>query len=293
MKINWLKYRPFYFTLSALMILISLYSIMTWGFNLDIEFTGGSIIEYKLDNKISTEDLKKALNEANINISSVVTIGDQNYQLKLSQVDQSQRDKIKEIVSSQSSGNTEEIRFENVGPTIGPELVKKTFNAALISAVAILLWVAYQFKSFKFGLCAILAMFHDTFILIGSFALLGNFYAVDVDFLFVTAVLTTLSFSVHDTIVVYDRIREIKRKHGGETVDVANRALSETMRRSINNSVTIALMLLALVLLGGSTIKWFATALLIGTMLGTYSSPFIAVPLLVTWEKLADRIKKK
>jgi preprotein translocase subunit SecF len=174
---------------------------------------------------------------------------------------------------------------------MGPELIKKTAYAIVISAGAMLLWIAYQFKSFKFGISAILAMFHDSFILIGSFAILGHFMSAEVDFLFVTALLTTLSFSVHDTIVVFDRIREIKKKHGGEMVDVANKALTETMVRSLNNSFTIAFMLMALLLLGGTTVKWFAAALLIGTILGTYSSPFVATPLLISWDGISERIK--
>ena len=155
----------------------------------------------------------------------------------------------------------------------------------------ILLWVAYQFKNLKFGLAAILAMFHDITILIGGFSLLGHFYGAPVDFLFVTALLTTLSFSVHDTIVVFDRIREISGNSMDNIYAVSNKALAETMARSVNNSLTIIFMLVALVLLGGVSIKWFAAALLLGTVLGTYSSPFVAVPLLVTMSSL--RFKKK
>jgi preprotein translocase subunit SecF len=189
-------------------------------------------------------------------------------------------------------GEAEEIRFEKVGPSIGPELIKKTIYAILMAALSILIWVAYQFKRTKFGTSAILAMFHDSFILIGSFSVLGHFFQAEIDFLFVTALLTTLSFSVHDTIVVFDRIREITRKYGGELPDVANKALTETMVRSLNNSFTIIFMLVALILLGGSSIKWFAIALLIGTILGTYSSPFVAVPLLVTWDEVQKKLKK-
>jgi len=134
-------------------------------------------------------------------------------------------------------------------------------------------------------------MFHDSFILIGSYSILGHFFGAEVDFLFVTALLTTLSFSVHDTIVVFDRIREIGKGDREATPDVANRALTETMVRSLNNSFTIIFMLMALLLLGGTTIKWFAVALLVGTILGTYSSPFVAVPLLVTWDTLTDLLK--
>ncbi len=183
------------------------------------------------------------------------------------------------------------MRFETVGPSIGPELIKKTFYAVAIAAGVILLWVAYQFKSIMFGACAILAMFHDTFSLVGIFAALGHFFGAEVDFLFVTAVLTTLSFSVHDTIVVYDRIRESRNKIGGSMVELANKAITETMVRSLNNSFTIIFMLIALILLGGTTVKWFSVALFVGTILGTYSSPFVAVPLLVTWDNFSKRLK--
>ncbi|NIT03420.1 protein translocase subunit SecF, partial [Candidatus Saccharibacteria bacterium] len=144
----------------------------------------------------------------------------------------------------------------------------------------------------KFGACAILAMFHDSFILLGSFSLLGHFFGVEVDTLFVTAVLTILSFSVHDTVVVYDRIRESQRRlPDTPLVDLVNKAVTETLSRSINNSLTIIFMLIALLLLGGVTIRWFVAALLIGTIAGTYSSTFTAAPLLVIWEQLVQRKK--
>ena len=157
-------------------------------------------------------------------------------------------------------------------------------------------WVAIQFKSIKFGISATLATLHDSLILIGGFSLLGHFMNVEIDFLFVTAVLTILSFSVHDTIVVYDRIREKQRKYdpviGSDITKIANSALTETMVRSLNNSFTIIFMLLSLVLIGGDSVRWFAVALLIGTISGTYSSPFVAVPILVTWEELEKKLKK-
>jgi preprotein translocase subunit SecF len=136
-------------------------------------------------------------------------------------------------------------------------------------------------------------MFHDSLVLIGSFALLGHFFGVEIDFLFVTALLTILSFSVHDTIVNYDRVRELKRKFGGSLYDLANKATSETMVRSLNNSFTIIFMLVALILLGGETIRWFAVALLIGTISGTYSSPFVSVAILVTWDEIQKKLKQQ
>jgi preprotein translocase subunit SecF len=157
-----------------------------------------------------------------------------------------------------------------------------------------LAYVAWQFKEKKFGVCAILAMFHDTLILLGSFSLLGHFLKVEVDTLFVTAVLTILSFSVHDTVVVYDRIRESMKVHPDVPFDkLVNKAITETLARSLNNSLTIIFMLVALLLLGGTTIRWFVAALLIGTVAGTYSSTFTAAPLLVVWDKIVGKRKRK
>ena len=154
-----------------------------------------------------------------------------------------------------------------------------------------MVFISRAFKSLKYGVCAVLATLHDTLVLLGSFSLLGHFLGIKVDLLFVTAVLTVLSFSVHDTIVIFDKIREYLQTEGKEDIEhFANRALTETMVRSVNNSMTIVFMLLSLVLLGGSTIRFFIITLLIGTITGTYSSPFVATPILV-W--LAKRKKEK
>lgn len=289
---NWMKYRPVYLIISGFFIMLGIYSLVTWGLAIGVDFKGGSILEYKLEKNISTEEAIGKLEEIEgVEINSIQET-DSVYSIKLGEVNNEKKDEIKNRLQDISGGQADELRFETVGPSIGPELVKKTIIAMSISAISILLWVAYQFKSIKFGVSAILAMLHDSFILIGLFALLGHLYGAEVDFLFVTALLTILSFSVHDTIVVYDRIREIRKKHGGSVKDIANTALNETMRRSINNSLTIIFMLAALVFLGGTTVRWFAVALLIGTISGTYSSPFVAVPLLVTWEEVSTKLKK-
>jgi preprotein translocase subunit SecF len=290
---NWLKYKKIYFTVSGLLIITGIFSLLTWGLKLGVDFKGGTIIEYKFTDPISTEKITKEIEKEGMEITSIQQTGDDSYLFRLPPIKTEEKRKIGEILEGLTEGGVDELRFETVGPSVGPELVKKTIYAIAIAAGAILLWVAFQFKSFKFGISAILAMFHDSFILIGSFSLLGHFFSAEVDFLFVTALLTTLSFSAHDTIVVFDRIREINKKYGGELVDVANRALSETMVRSLNNSFTIIFMLVALFLLGGTTIKWFAVVLLIGTVLGTYSSPFVAVPLLMVWDSLAEKLKSR
>ncbi len=300
---KWMKYKKVYFGLSALMVVVSLVSLLNSGLLLGVDFTGGAIAEFKLEKSISTEEITQKLKDKDVEVNSIQTSGDNSYFFKLPPLSVEGKDMLNQAMNDvmMEAGDVgyEELRFETVGPAVGPELVKKTIYAIVIAAGAIMLWVAYQFKSIKYGVSAILAMFHDTFILIGSFSLLGSLFGAETDFLFVTALLTTLSFSVHDTIVVYDRIRETQRKEGGEISEIADKAISETMVRSLNNSFTIAFMLIALVLLGGTTIKWFAVALFIGTILGTYSSPFVAVPLLVTWDKMQidkailPRLRKK
>lgn len=288
-----MKYRLIYLLISGSLIVVGILGIFEWGMRLGLDFAGGTIIEYKFENEISGDDLSQKLDSGGFKASSIQKVDEKQYLLRLPPIDADQKAKYDSLIETLfKQGEFEVLRFETAGPSIGPELVKKTIYAIIIASVAILVWVAFQFRSLKFGTSAVLAMFHDTFILIGLFSLLGHFFNAEVDFLFVTAVLTTLSFSVHDTIVVYDRIRESQKKFGGSLSSIADKAITETMVRSLNNSFTIAFMLVALVLLGGTTIKWFAVALLIGTVLGTYSSPFVAVPMLVTWDEVAKRIRK-
>lgn len=263
---NWMKFRWVYFLISGLAIVISIYAISVWRFKLGIDFTGGSIVEYKLEKGSEVKTVEEKF-------------GPDFTQEKASEFVQS-------VEQNESGSKTTLLRYETVGPVLSKELLQKTYVAIALASFVILAWIAYQFKSLQFGISAILATLHDTIILLGTFAILGHFKGVEIDILFVTALLTVLSFSVHDTIVVYDRIRELSRKSGGASLqEIANYALTTTMVRSINNSLTIAFMLTALFLMGGETIKWFVFALLVGTISGTYSSPFVAVPLLVAWEE--------
>lgn len=286
-----MKYKHIYFSISGFLLLMCIASISLWGFRIGVDFTGGSVTEYSFEESINTEELQTSLESKDLEVTSIQQTSDGTYIIKFPQLSEDGRNNFKEIITQETKG-AQELRFESVGPSVGPELVRKTLYAILISAVGILLWVAYQFKSIKFGASAVLAMLHDSIILIGSFSILGHFFGAEIDFLFASALLTILSFSVHDTIVVYDRIRETQKKFGGSLYDISNKALTETMVRSVNNSMTIIFMLIALILLGGTSIKWFATALLIGTISGTYSSPFVAVPLLLAWDKITSKLQK-
>lgn len=279
-----MRYWWLYFAISAIVIIPGIYSLVVWGLKPSIDFTGGStIVWHTLIEESALRDIAKS---NNITIRELSNLND-TYTLTTNPLtkDAYQQFKAKVI-------DAKELTYDTVGPSLGAELIQKTFAAVALAATLILLYVAYRFKSLKFGVSAILAMLHDSLVILGIFSLLGHFRGVEVDTLFVTAVLTILSFSVHDTIVVYDRIRELKKKHGYLDFDeIINRAVVETMGRSINNSLTIIFMLLAMYLMGGETTHWFIFALLIGTISGTYSSTFTAAPLLIAWDKFSHRKK--
>lgn len=294
---NWMRLKPLYFLISGVALALSLYSIFSWGFKLSIDFTGGSVVEYRFSAPVSTELLKTILSikAKEYEYKDIMGLGEKNIQLRFGpEFTQDKAEALIPAISDAFGGKPEVVRFETVGPAFSREILNKTYIAVGIASLGILLWVAFQFKSIKFGVSAILAMLHDTTILLGTFAALGHYKGVEVDILFVTAMLTVLSFSVHDTIVVYDRIRESTKRFGDiPFLLLANKAVSETMVRSVNNSLTIIFMLFALFLMGGVSIKWFVFALLVGTISGTYSSPFVAVPLLVVWEEIRNRWKTR
>lgn len=282
--INFLKYTKLYFLVSAICISIGLYSIVTKGYVLSIDFTGGTVIEYRVSRAF---DQKKFLSFFSREKISVVdsSMSKDTIFLKTQPIDEKREVALRNKIEKQLALKLTTLRFETVGPLIGKEMIQKTIFASVIAIIGILLYMTFAFKSVTFGIAAVVAMAHDFLILMGAYSLVSVRFGAELDTLFVTALLTTLSFSVHDTIVLFDKIREY-RKNTSEPFDVmANRAFSDTIVRSLNNSLTIVLMLTALVLIGGQTTRFFALALLIGTISGTYSSPFVAVPVLRVLEK--------
>jgi len=281
---NIMKYRPIFLIISSLLIIVSLFSIVKWGFRPSIDFAGGSVWEIKFSLDVSQDDLRRIFSDQNIDLNSI-SVSDHDYTLDFSNIDQSQKEALTSAIAVLDP-EYYELRFETLGPSLGQELLKKTIFAVALSSLALLFFIGRKFSDFSFGASAVLAMLHDAFILIGSFSLLGHFFAAQLDSLFVTALLTTLSASVHDTVVTFDRIRELKRKNIKiDWVDLANQAVSEVIVRSINNSMTIIFMLFSLVLLGGQSTRWFAAALLIGVICGTYSSTAVAIPLVLLWKR--------
>jgi len=292
-----LKFGPM--GISLMLVLISIGLLIGVGFNPSIDFTGGSLLEVEFNNQIpNDETIRNVVSEkTGVQPAAIQTSEGNRIIIKLDTINQEQATSVVSEFSNITEQEVRELRFETIGPVLGQELLRKTLIAVILASLFIMGYVAWVFKNAIYGLSAILAMFHDTLILLGAFVLLGKLYGVEVDSLFVTAVLTTLSFSVHDTVVVYDRIRESKRKYPrASLVEIANKSITETLPRSLNNSMTIIFMLTALLLLGGTSIKWMSAALLLGTILGTYSSPFVAVPLLVTiqeWRVNRAKIKGK
>src|SRR3989344_4279933 len=282
--INFIKYSKIYFTISSVIIGAGIISMILWGFKLSIDFTGGTNLEYRFKPVVSTENIKKVYEGKKI---EVLEIGEKSgaVSIRTKAINEQQEKDIRETIAENLKTKITILKTETVGPVIGRELVEKTLIATGIAVVGILLYIAYSFRNINFAAAAVAALFHDVLVVVGSYSLISHFFGAELDTLFVTALLTTMSFSVHDTIVVFDQIRDYRRKSWtGDIGELANKALTDTMVRSLNNSFTIMFMLIALVLLGGSTIRFFAITLLIGIITGTYSSPFVATPIAVWLE---------
>ncbi len=298
--IRFMKYRWLYLLISSIVLVPGIISLILFGVKPSIDFTGGTLLEFEISqdyqDRYSQDSIAQLLSKNNIDASEIIQ-NNASYLIKAKYFDKDTNYAFQTDVASISGVATisailTEKRFETLGPVLGSETLKKALSAISLAALSILLYVWKQFKDKKYGISAILAMLHDTLISFGIFSLLGHFYGIEVDTLFMTAVLTILSFSIHDTIVVYDRIREsIKRYPSVPFEVIIDKAVNETMGRSLNNSMTIIFMLLALFILGGETTKWFSFALLIGTVSGTYSSPFVAAPLLLVWDKFFSKRK--
>ena len=297
---NLMKYKIWYLVFSAVIILPGIVALLVWGLNMSVDFTGGSVFRYEFESGINPDDLRKVYSEKNIDVEAVVPESGNKYSIRTKPVEPQRNNEIKEAVSAVFP-NSKQLSFETVGPSIGAETTRSAFVALSWAVMGIMAYIAFAFRnvpkpysSFRFGVSAVVAMLHDAFVLVGLFAILGHFKNVEVDGLFITAVLTVLGFSVHDTIVVFDRIREnlgkLPRTMNFE--DVTNYSVAETLSRSVATSLTVIFTLTALYVLGGDTIKMFVLAMLVGIVSGTYSSIFNASPILVIWENFAAKKKK-
>lgn len=284
--IRFSKYFWIYFLLSALVLVPGIYSLVRFGLRPSIDFTGGTLLELSFDKPMDGEILSKTAKELSMPVASIQSSSNNTYILRIKPGGNDDVVQFQKNLEREASVTATVKRSETVGPILGSELLVKASVAAALAILVIFSYVAYAFRNIKFGGSAIVALIHDLLVVLGVFSLLGVIWGVEVDTLFVTAFLTTMSFSVHDTIVVFDRIREYRRRDEKTSFDqIADRALNETMGRSLTNSFTIVFMLLALILMGGESTRWFVVALLTGTISGTYSSPFVATPILLLWDR--------
>lgn len=282
------KYMKLYMCISALILLPGIFSLFKYGLKLSIDFTGGSLVQIKLDadkrGKLDKDLVVRALGDR-AQLVSITPVDSDSILLRTTQINAQQKDLFLKNLGDTVPGIVE-TRFETLGPILGKELVQKTVVAVLLSVTLIALYLGTRFASFQFGVGATLATLHDTLAILGIFSILGHFFGVEVDVLFVSAVLTILSFSVHDTIVVFDRIREHRRRKTNLSfTDLINRSALDTLSRSLRNSLAIIFMLLMVFLLTSGSLHWFILALLVGTIIGTYSSTCVALPILVVWER--------
>lgn len=284
--IRFLTYWKLYASISAAVIVAGILSIIFWGYTYSIDFTGGTNLSYQFAPAVDATKVRALLEKQSVDIVMITPGKDGSMDIRLAAIDEQKEQAVRTMMEKDLKTTVTVLRADTVGPVIGAETLQKTAIAAALAMVGILIYVAYAFKNVNFALAAIAALFHDIIVVIGTYSIISHFFNAELDTMFVTALLTAMSFSVHDTIVVFDQIREYRNRYGsGHIAEYADKALTDTMVRSFNNSFTIVFMLISLVLLGGSTIRFFAVALLIGTITGTYSSPFVATPIAVWLEK--------
>ncbi len=296
--------RIVFYALSVVLVVLSIGALSLWGLRPGIDFRGGSIMEVEYVSRPAVTDVHKALETFGFGSYSVRETGDTGYIIRTDELDPVTHDAVIEALSLGGTAPLSEKRFNSVGPILGKEAIEKSWMSIALVLLAIILFITFAFRkvskpiaSWKYGMVAVVALAHDVLIPAGVFAILGQFAGIEIDTLFVTALLVILGFSIHDTIVVFDRVRENLRRnvelHEKKSFDtVVGESISQTFVRSINTSLTTLLAIIALYVFGPEATRHFALALLIGITAGTYSSIFIGSPLLVTIYKWQEKRNK-
>ncbi len=298
MKFEFLKYRKIYYSFSVILILASFLMIAFWSINPGIEFVGGSVIEveYK-EERPSAEDIEKKLSDINLKDVNVQFLGDSGVIIRTETADENTHREILNVLDGAS-----EKYFESIGPAVGEELKRASIIAIIIASLLVIIYIAISFReddgsinSWKYGtVAATVAFLHDILIVVGVFSLLGYLYGVQLTIPIAVALLTTLGYSINDTVVIFDRIRENLRsnKSGRDSLElIINKSLNQTLSRSLGTSITTLLVLFSLLFLVGGTLYYFILALILGVILGTYSSIFLAGCLIFDWNNLTRKKK--
>lgn len=290
--IQFTKYRKIYFGFSGALIVASIIALIVFGLKPGIDFTGGSILEIEYaEERISNEEISGMLNELGLTSAHVQPTGEKGIIIRMKDIDEEMHQQVLAVLI-QEAGLAEEIRFESVGPVIGQELKDKTKIVVVVALLSMIIYIALAFRrvqrplrSWQYGIASVLALFHDILIPLGIFAVLGKFYGIEISIPVVTALLAVLGYSINNTVVVFDRIRENLLTRGEMFQGTVDISLNQTLARQINTSLTTLFVAGAIFFLGGETLKYFALALILGIFAGTYSSIFLAGPILVTWLK--------
>ena len=278
----------------------SIGALLIFGLKFGIEFTGGSAMEVNFtQNRPANEEITKALAGFNLGDIVVQPTGEKGALLQFAGIDEATHQQILEKLQALSPAD--ETSFQYIGPSVGQDLKNKTIFAIALSLLTITVYIAVAFRkvsypvaSWKYGITSLIALFHDIIVPLGIFSLLGKYYNVQITIPIIAALLTILGFSVHDTIVIFDRIREnILRKGMGQFSATVDQSLNQTIGRSVSTVATTLLVMVSIFLFGGQTLKYFSLTLIIGITCGVYSSIFIAGPLLVTWQKFSEKRSEK
>ena len=292
-KINFLKHKAIFFAISTVFILGAIILLLVFGLRPGIDFTGGTIMEIGFEGKTpSNQEVRKSLEDLNLGEIYIQPAGENGLILRLKDITEKTHQEI--LSGLRENYQVKEKRFESIGPVVGKELREKTLLFVVLALLAILIYIAFSFRKIKrpltswfYGFTSILALCHDVLIPLGAFAVLGKFLGVQITIPIVVALLTVVGYSINNTVVVFDRVRENLLKGRGESFEeTVNISLNQTLARCINTSLTTLFPLIMIFLLGGESLRYFSLALILGIVAGTYSSLFLAGPLLVGWYKL-------
>lgn len=293
---NFTKYSTIYYIFSGVLVIAAITSLIVFGLKFGIEFTGGSSMQIEFTTKRPTnEEISKALADSKLGEIIIQPTGEKGIVLQLKEIDEATHQQIISKLNSLSA--IQDNNFNLIGSLVGQDLKNKTIIAIALSLLSITLYIAFAFRkvsrpvaSWKYGVTSLIALFHDILIPLGVFSVLGKFYGVEITIPIIAALLTILGFSVHDTIVIFDRIREnILRQNMVSFSETIDWSLNQTIGRSISTVITVLIVMFSLFFFGGETLRWFSLALIIGVTSGAYSSIFIASPLLVTWQRWNER----
>lgn len=293
MQLNFLKYKKIFYIFSAALAITSLAVLITFGLNLGIDFTGGSILEVDFEARPDNAVIQDKIKDLNLGEVVVQPTGENGVILRFQDVDENTHQAIMAKLNEVSKAD--ERRFESVGPTIGKELRQKTITLIIVSLIALLFYIAIAFRkvsrpvsSWQYGIISIIALFFDVLIPIGVFSFLGRFYGTQFSIPIVTALLTILGYTINDKVIIFDRVREnLLRSHQEHFEDLVNKSLNQILLRSLSTGTCTLLVLFSIFFFGGETLKYFALTLIIGIVVGTYSSIFLAAPLLTRFSKNA------